>query len=113
MINLAQLQKEIAQWREENFPDSGDAETQLIGVVEEVGALAHLILKRKQRIRNTSLLSDDKWKEKAEDEVGDIIIYLMNLCTNLDIDIEFAIVATVDTVLKRDWNTWRKEHGTA
>lgn len=113
MIELKTMQKDIARWRKKNFPHSGTVGIQMIGVMEEVGEVCHLILKKDQKIRGPSLMSNRQWKEEMKDGVGDIVVYLMNLCTLASIDIEEAIKSTVEMVLARDWDEWRKKHGTA
>jgi len=85
-------------WRDKNFPGSG-WEDQLIGMMEELGELSHALLKQKQKIRG----EEEKHEADAKDAVGDLLIYLMGLCSVRDWDVEEILNDTVDQVLGRDW----------
>jgi len=51
MVNL--MQRALAAWQERNFGQTGTCKPEwcLAGMVEELGELAHLLLKRRQGIR--------------------------------------------------------------
>jgi len=93
------------EWADKNFPGStwNDA---LMGVVEEVGELNHYLLKQKQGIRGTF----EEHEAGAQDSVGDIIVYLMHVCTIRGWDLEDIFTKTIDHVLTRDW-TVDANHG--
>lgn len=95
---LNKLQNEIKAWTEKNFPDA-TAEEQFIGVVEEVGELAHAILKLKQGIRGT----EQQLIEEEHDAIGDIAIYLINYCERRGYDFEKILAVTWEQVQSRDW----------
>lgn len=99
---LAYIQKQVHEWRKYNFPNSGDLH-QFLGVVEEVGELSHAILKMAQGIRG------DKHEEEARDAVGDIMIYLMNFCSENGWDLEEIIEETWDQVQRRNWVDYPKD----
>jgi NTP pyrophosphatase (non-canonical NTP hydrolase) len=86
-----------------NFPNSDSVE-QLLGVVEEVGELAHAVLKFRQGIRGTS----EEHRAETIDAVGDILIYLINFCNYEKIDIAACLAETWDTVRFRDWRAYPK-----
>jgi len=113
MISLRQ--KELHEWQIKNFgthPDDADRVFQ--GMVEEIGELAHAILKNKQHIREysndmvvgaygTMSPGDQKFRDNIADAFGDIIIYGIQLMTEHGIDAEWAISDTIEKVLQRDW----------
>jgi NTP pyrophosphatase (non-canonical NTP hydrolase) len=101
-MELAVIQKRVYEWKRLNFPNSGDLH-QFLGVVEEVGELAHAILKMQQGIRG------DLHEAEARDAVGDIIIFLMNFCSENNWLLDDIILETWDEVSKRNWNEYPKD----
>jgi len=77
-----QLQEEHKVWAEKNFGNQ-DIEVYCLGLIEEIGELAHSVLKRKQGIKN-----NENHDEKIKDAIGDITIYLVGFCNCSDINIE-------------------------
>lgn len=69
---FGELVKERDAWVAHNFPDTNPAETTL-GVIEEMGELAHSHLKQRQSIRG----SDEEHVANGKDAIGDLIVYLM------------------------------------
>lgn len=98
-MSLPKLQADMKQWLEYNFPGTTSFE-QFAGIVEEVGELAHALLKMSQGIRG----SKDELEDKERDAIGDIAIYLMNYCNTRGFDFE-KILYTVweEMVSQRDW----------
>lgn len=94
-MNLSELQQKVKQWTSHNFPDT-PAYRPLLGIVEEVGELAHAHLKMEQGIRNI------KHEDKI-DAIGDTIIYMADYCNRNGIDLEVAIESAWATASKRDW----------
>lgn len=97
-MNLTQLQNEQAAWAKRNF-GVVTVDSQLLGVMEEVGELAHAVLKAEQGIRG----SREQHMEDAADAIGDITIYLAGVASCLGIDMEQAVTATWANVSQRDW----------
>jgi NTP pyrophosphatase (non-canonical NTP hydrolase) len=98
-FNLKEYQNRHDTWQKRNFGGKhGSGYRPLLGVMEEVGELAHAHLKAEQGIRN----NEDHAANKI-DAVADIIIYLSDYCTGQGIDLEQALKETWDKVLKRDW----------
>lgn len=95
-MNLRNLQTEVYEWQNRNFP-AAEAIHLFLGVVEEVGELAHAILKLKQGIRG------DNHEAEAKDAVGDIMIFLMNYCSRNDWWLDDILAETWEEVRKRDW----------
>lgn len=97
MIDLKQ--KELAKWHLRNFGiKTKKSEWQFIGLVEEVGELAHAILKRKQSIRNIS-------HESISDAFADIVIFGIQIMTCENRNVEDVLQRTISEVLQRDWKS--------
>jgi len=102
---LEKIQSEHRRWTENNFGDQPYWHP-LLGVVEEVGELAHAELKGEQGIRDCAHRD-----ELACDAVGDIMIYLIGYCTTKGFNIEKILTETwSETVKKRNWKK-NKEDG--
>lgn len=112
--NISNLQKRVGEWQNANFdPPNLDPKQQkllqlALGANEEAGELAHAVLKFTQGIRGDS----NKHFDDAKDAIGDIVIYLMNFCNELDWDFHSIIQETTDFVVKRNWKT-SPEKGTS
>lgn len=74
---LNELSKEISEWAKTNF-NNPPPEDPSLGVLEEVGEIAHCLLKRKQKIRGFQ--KGDYFKTMFGDALADTAIYLLNLC---------------------------------
>lgn len=101
-MELAEIQSEIYSWKKRNFPNSGDIH-QFLGVVEEVGELAHAVLKLQQGIRG------DEHEAEARDAVGDIMFFLMNFCSENGWSLSEILEETWTEVSKRDWPKYPKD----
>lgn len=124
-MNLTTFQRQVKQWRTVNFGD-GPAVHPLLGVVEElgelvdaflllpspwrgassvlrlagaVGRLAHATLKTEQGIRGSA----QKHELAAKDAVGDLLVYLADLCGRRGWDMEKILDDTWAQVSRRDW----------
>jgi NTP pyrophosphatase (non-canonical NTP hydrolase) len=97
--SLNTLQVKMQKWRRAAYPDTATVELQALGVAEEVGELCHAVLKFKQGIRGYDY---NKTREEVEDAIGDIIIYAMGVADRFDINMEDALVKTVDHVISRN-----------
>ena len=114
-IDLPTLQAEIYAWQTRNFGE-GVAMQSFAGVAEEIGELSeavgdvgtlpislgrlgHALLKSEQGIRGTAA----EHNEKGQDAVGDILIYLINLCSRKAWDVETILRVTWAHVGARDW----------
>lgn len=95
---LGIFQKELHKWKMQNFADSTGRD-QFLGVVEEVGELSHALLKMKQGIRG----SEEQHIAEAKDAVGDILIYMFNMCSEFGWDVGPILTETWDEVSRRDW----------
>lgn len=71
---LREIQREVRDWTKANFDTSIEYHP-LLGLVEEVGELAHAVLKSEQGIRGTI----EEHEAAAQDAIGDATIYLLDL----------------------------------
>lgn len=92
------LQNRLHGWRRRNFPNA-DSTQQLLGLVEEVGELAHAVLKQIQNIRG------DRATHDAEilDAIGDIQVFLAGFCSYRGVDMQLAYEQVARLVMDRDW----------
>lgn len=97
MIDIIALQQEIDEWSKENFPDRNHLHP-LLGLQEELGELAHSVLKAEQGIRG-----EENHRANERDAVGDIFIFLADHCNRRDIDLASVIMETWDKVKQRKW----------
>ena len=106
MESLTELQQRLKQWQEKNFDeDCTGPEWMALGATEELGEVAHIIVKAKQRIRQHQAGLDDYSLNELADGVADTVIYLMQLCSHLGIDFGKTLFFTAETVMQRDWRT--------
>lgn len=108
-ILLENLVKEVHEWSSRNFGEQISKETNqrlgslcpLMGMVEEVGELMHVTLKRHQGIRGY----DDtvKYETNRDDAIADILIYMLDYCARERINLGRILVETWAKVQKRDW----------
>lgn len=94
-MHLFQLQTEVKEWSERNFPNN-KVHQPLLGALEELGELAHAHLKQEQGIRG------DQHAAKA-DAVGDIIIYLADYCARNELCLAECVRTAWEEVKERDW----------
>lgn len=105
IAEIAELQADHKKWLDHNFPNQ-DPLDGFLGIVEEVGEIAHSILKRKQGIRGT----DAEHTEAIKDGLGDVFIFMMSYCNSNHLDLAEIIEQTWDGVVsKRDWATNQKD----
>lgn len=99
-LNLRTMQAEHKAWALYNFGERSWQDP-FMGMVEELGELAHAKLKQKQGIRGTY----EEHESAAKDSVGDFMIYLSDFCNTQDPpwDLEEIIETTWNHVKQRDW----------
>lgn len=110
-MSIELRQKELHNWQIDNFGKNDDDSDRVFqGIVEELGEMAHAILKYKQHIRQFHLLTECNYQEEKRklralvaDAFGDIVVFGIQLMTEYEIDAEEAVKTTIETVLKRDW----------
>jgi NTP pyrophosphatase (non-canonical NTP hydrolase) len=94
---LKKIQEEQKPWVKHNF---GDRPTwmPLLGIMEELGELAHSFLKDAQGIRMS-----ENHDAGMKDAVADIVIFLCDFCSGQGYDLESLVINTWAEVKKRDW----------
>lgn len=97
-FTLAQLQAEQRPWVLHNF-GGGRPWMPLLGAVEELGEAAHAFLKMEQGIRG----SREEHMAKLADAIGDTVIFLSDLCSELGLDYQAIVERTWAEVKRRDW----------
>ena len=110
LLTFRQLQIEQKEWADKNFPESQNGSTyyrSLMGIFEEAGELAHAFLKQEQNIRG----SWDEHEAKAKDAIGDMLVFMANLCSVRGWDMQQIIEIVWGEVRMRDWNTDRLTGG--
>ena len=114
MIDLKQ--KELKEWQERSFPREELLELDkevlvnmilnlqmVLGMAEEVGEVAHRVLKATQRIRSGVNGMDSTFKREVGDGVADTLVFGMQLLSLQGLDAEEEISKTTKLVLGRDW----------
>jgi NTP pyrophosphatase (non-canonical NTP hydrolase) len=99
-----EMQLEHSIWAQKNFGDR-DPYSSVLGVMEEVGELCHAMLKMKQGIRG----SKEKHMASIKDAIGDIQVYLMDVCTGFDLDYHDCLEETWNQVMLRDWTKNKRD----
>jgi len=107
-LDIRELQQKLYEWEQRNFGDTTTEFTRLAIVMEEVGEMAHVILKQHQNIRPESTTD-----EMLRDAIGDIFVTLCNVAIGRGWDLEEIIMDTSQEVLARDWVADRAERAAA
>jgi NTP pyrophosphatase (non-canonical NTP hydrolase) len=97
LTGLARLQAEHRRWLEHNFPDQQPHDG-LLGMVEEIGELAHAHLKRQQGIR-----TNEDHDAAVRDALGDVLIYMLSYCNTNGLDLAECVEDAWAEVAARDW----------
>lgn len=106
MDTLEVVQAEHLVWSEHNFgtKPGDDVANPFIGAVEEMGELAHALLKKRQGIRGTP----EEHDAAAKDAIGDVMIYLIHLCNLNGWSMRDILEETWQEVGSRDWRSFPK-----
>lgn len=103
---ISVCQEELHDWRMKNFPEC-TPEDQFMGMVEEMGEMAHAWLKHKQGIRSYAGGATAKEPIAIKDAIADLTIFMMGFCSLMGWDLELIVEATAyNEVMKRDWITY-------
>ena len=93
---LDQIQTEQNEWSNRVFGPQSPL-LPLLGVVEELGELAHAVLKREQGIRR-----DEDHLANEKDAIGDVCIYLLDYCNRRGFNLLELINTAWEEVRERD-----------
>jgi NTP pyrophosphatase (non-canonical NTP hydrolase) len=99
--SLSTWQREHQTWQDRNFPDTQSAVLSFIGMVEEMGEIAHALLKHQQGIRGLS--EAVTVNDKIVDGHCDLIIFSFGLANAIGYSLEPELKATWHKVKARDW----------
>jgi len=83
-------------------------ELMLIGAMEEIGEISRALLKHRQRIMG---YTRGKYLAEISDGVGDVIIYLSQLCQETGLSIESSLMEAAYRVLNRTYAERLAEKG--
>jgi NTP pyrophosphatase (non-canonical NTP hydrolase) len=102
---LRRTQAEISIWSNHNFGDVPNEQipyrvSSFLGMVEEMGEIAHSILKMTQGIRG----DDEKHIEGVKDGIADLLVFLLDFCGRNGMDAENLLSDVWAKVKLRDWN---------
>ncbi len=97
-VDLLKTLNDVSAWQRRNFPDALPHQP-LLGVLEELGELAHAHLKMEQGIRGSFAQHFDE----KRDAVGDMIIYLIHYCNLNGLVITDALAEAWSIVQERNW----------
>ena len=103
-LNFAKLQREVGAWSRKNFPNN-TPENPFLGMVEELGELAHALLKAKQGIRGTA----EQHEAAAKDAIGDLLVYMADFCERKGWSMQEIIESVWAVVKQRDWTKNKKD----
>lgn len=97
---LSALQMKLSRWQTKNFkpPTAGEL---CLGVAEESGELAHVVLKNIQGLRGFEDI--EKVREVGGDSMADAIVYMFQLATHWRLDLGTLIELTSEMVMQRNW----------
>lgn len=107
MNDMILWQKQHEEWARRNFGDTHNLKNSVLGACEEVGELAHAVLKRDQSIRGT----DDEHTEAIKDACADIIIYLFGVANSEGFILHDVLQEVWGKVMMRDWQSARATNG--
>lgn len=99
-LTFDQVQAVAVGYSKRNFGEHyGTGYRNLIGVMEELGELAHAHLKGEQGIRHTP----EEIAEKKKDAVGDIVIFLCNYCDSQGMHMSDCVEHAWEQIKARDF----------
>jgi NTP pyrophosphatase (non-canonical NTP hydrolase) len=96
------MQMEHEGWQKKNFAANATGDNSFLGMMEEMGEMAHAMLKLKQGIRDMDYV---KARELIIDGHCDLIIFSFGLANDLGYDLESELQLVWDKVKQRDWVT--------
>jgi len=101
---MRQVQDEINEWSERNFGKVPNEQIPLrvssfLGMVEELGELAHAMLKWSQGIRGTP----EEHQEAVKDSIADLLVFTLDFCGRNGMDAERLLADVWSKVKQRDW----------
>jgi NTP pyrophosphatase (non-canonical NTP hydrolase) len=99
--SIGQIQREMPSWQAHNFPGRPKY-WPLLGMVEELGELAHAFAKRAQGVRGTA----EEHTAAIEDAIVDLFTFGVDFACAEHIDLEVALPKVWAKVRERDWRAF-------
>ena len=103
-LSMRDTQAEIFEWSVRNFGNPVEIKyniSSFLGMVEEVGEIAHAILKHAQGIRGTR----EQHEADVIDGIADLIVFTLDFAARNGIDAERALTDVWAKVKQRNWTT--------
>lgn len=97
------FQNDHKQWSMYNFGDTQTPQNMFLGMVEEIGELAHATLKHSQKIRGME--SDEAFEKLAKDCIGDLFVFTVGYASARGWDMAEIVADTWERVRDRDFRT--------
>ena len=102
---MKQIQDEILEWSIKNFGEVPNSQipmriSSFLGIVEEIGELAHALLKWGQGIRG----SEEEHRKVIEDSIADLLVFTLDFCGRNGMNAEELLINVWSKVKQRDWN---------
>ena len=97
---LTEVQSEHKDWHKHNFSEV-PFWMPVFGMIEELGELAHALLKQVQGVR-----TNEDHDENIKDAIGDLLIFTIGLSNSLDLDLRSVLAETWNKVRIRDWKKY-------
>lgn len=101
--SINKFQRNVGKWNAYNFPNKVGGDEPFLGMVEELGELAHALLKLRQGIRG---MNPVKANALAKDAIGDLHIYTNDFCNQMGWLNAACMQQAWDEVKLRDWITY-------
>ena len=101
---MERWQGPLAEWQARELPCEDKARQVLrlaLGVSEEAGEVARCVLKADQQIRGGA----EAWRARLGGEIGDVVVYLLQLASVEGLDFEECVEGAVSKVLARRFAT--------
>lgn len=100
-VSLESLQQYVKETLNARGFDDETVAQKFMLLLEEMGEFAHAA-RRRANIK----VDEAKWKDNEEnlhDEAADVLIYLLDICNKLDIDLPQAFLTKEEKNKKRTW----------
>lgn len=109
-MDLEKTQQEILEWSTRNFGEVLNEQIPLrissfLGMVEEMGEIAHSILKMTQGIRGTR----EEHLIALKDGIADLIVFMLDFCARNGISADTELRDVWNKVKERDWRKNKKD----
>ena len=103
-MNTQQIQQDIFNFKKQHGFNTTDPIKEMFHLMEEVGELTKAIRKAQNFHLDMDKMSDeDELNQNVSEEIADVLIFLFNIATIHNIDIEKAFVDKWEINQSRTW----------